>query len=299
MHEPIESYCRTGTVHFMLFPQCAEGNGPLVETFLQLASDVDLDVIEVGHVGDPAVRRDMAAIARAARVDVVVAAHPRLLAERLDPAALTGPDRQKALAALVAELDAAAELGASSFSLLSGFDPGEAARPQAISQLIKTLGEVCDQAAQRHMQVLLEPFHHDGDRKALVGPTATAVEVHRQVGRRNFGLLLDLSHMAMQGERPVRALPLARECVRHVHVGNCVLASGTRYAEQHPPFGCTDGVTNVPQLAEFLRVLLDIGFFNTRSRPVMSFEIGPAGPLGPQLALAGAKRSVRTAWLEV
>ena len=106
--------------------------------------------------------------------------------------------------------------------------------------------------------------------------------------------------MTLLGERPVKILPLARECLRHVHIGNCVLDKASRlYGDQHVPYGYAAGANDTAQLAEFLRVLLDIGLFNTRQRPVMSFEIKPTAPQTAELVLAGAKRALRAAWLEV
>lgn len=300
MQEPIESYCRTGTVHFMLFPACAGGAGPIVDTFSRLALDADLEVVEVGPVDDRAVRLDLAQIAHAGRLDLVSCAQVRMLHQQIDLGALDETVRQNALRHLLADLDRAVELGASTLTLISGADPGPTDRSQALARLARSLQELCDRAAAAHIQILLEPLDREIDRKALLGPTADAVELYRQVGCRNFGLLIDHSYLGLLNERPVRSLPLARECLRHVHIGNCVLDKASRlYGDQHPPYGCAAGTNDTAQLAEFLRVLLDIGFFNTRQRPVMSFEIKPPGAQPAELILAGAKRSLRAAWLDV
>jgi sugar phosphate isomerase/epimerase len=284
----------------MLYPACAGGEGPMAETFTRLALDPDLEVIEVGPIHDRAVRRDVAQIARAARVDLVSCGQMRILDEHLDLGAIDEGARQKALQALHAELDAAVELGAGTLTVVSGPDPGPGLRDQAVRQLSRSLHELCDRAAGGSVQILIEPQDRDMQCKALIGPTSDAMELYRQVGRSNFGLLIDHSHMALLGERPVKVLPAAREAVRHVHIGNCVLDKASRlYGDQHPPYGCRAGTYGTVQLAEFLRVLLDIAFFNTRQRPVMSFEIRPPSPQAAELVLAGAKRSLRTAWLEV
>jgi sugar phosphate isomerase/epimerase len=284
----------------MLFPACATGAGPVVETFARLAVDTDLEVIEVGPIQDRSVRHEVAQVARTARVDLVSCGQARILADKLDLGSLDEATRQKALHALHAELDAAIELGAGTLTIASGPDPGSTRRDQAIAQLARSLQELCDRAASASMQILIEPQDRDVECKALVGPTADAMELYRQVGRRNFGLLIDHAHMALLGERPLRVLPAAREGLRHVHIGNCVLDKASRlYGDQHPPYGCAAGVYDATQLAELLRVLLDIGFLNTRQRPVVSFEIKPVAAQTEELVLAGAKRSLRSAWLEV
>jgi len=289
-----------GVVHFMLFPECMAGEGPIVETFARLASDPDLDVVEVGRIKQRSVRRQVGQIARSANLEIACAAQPRLLAERLNLGSTSQSERQAAVKAVCEEMEAAVELGAKTLALLSGPDPGPAQRDEAKRRLVQSLQEICDKASQAGMQVLLEPFDRDVDKKALIGPTAEAVEISSRLERTNFGLLLDLSHLPLLGERPLRALPLARECLRHVHVGNCVLeAENELYGDQHPPFGWPGGANGLAELAEFLRVLVDIGFFSSRSRPVVSFEIKPAPGQSPELALAGAKRLLRAAWLEV
>lgn len=284
----------------MLFPACASGAGPMVETFARLALDTDLEVIEVGPINDRAVRRDVAQIGRAARVDLVSCGQMRILSEQLDLGAIDEGARQKALQTLHAELEAAIELGAGTLTVVSGPDPGSALREQAMRQLGRSLQELCDRAAGASIQILIEPQDRDVQCKALIGPTSEAMELYRQVGRRNFGLLIDHSHMALLQERPVKTLPAAREALRHVHIGNCVLDKASRlYGDQHPPYGCAAGAYSTTQLAEFLRVLLDIAFLNTRQRPVVSFEIKPPTPQAAELVLSGAKRSLRRAWLEV
>jgi sugar phosphate isomerase/epimerase len=233
-------------------------------------------------------------------VDLVCCGQMRMLNEQLDLGAIDEGARQKALQSLHAELDTAVELGAGTLTVVSGPDPGAAVRDQAVRQLARSLQELCDRAAGASIQILIEPQDRDVQCKALIGPTKDAMALYRQVGRRNFGLLIDHSHMALLGERPVRTLPAARDALRHVHIGNCVLDKASRlYGDQHPPYGCAAGAYSTAQIAEFLRVLLDIAFFNTRQRPVMSFEIRPPTPQAAELVLAGAKRSLRRAWLEV
>lgn len=299
MHEPIEAYCRKGVVHFMLFPQCAAGEGPIVETFAQLASDPDLDVIEVGRVSQRSARRQIAEIAQTGGIQIACAAQPRILADRMDLGSAVESERQRAVKAVCEEIEAAVELRAKSLSLLSGPDPGPTNRDEAKRHLIRSLQEISEKASQAGLQILLEPFDREVDKKALIGPTAEAVDLWVRVERDNFGLMLDLSHLPLLGERPLRALPIARECLQHVHVGNCVLdRTNALYGDQHPPFGWPGGANGLAEVAEFLRVLVDIGFFCSRSRPTVSFEIKPTAAQSAELVLAGAKRMLRAAWLE-
>jgi len=300
MQEPLEAYCRLGVVHFMLYPECIGGEGPIAETIARLACDRDIEVVEVGLIRDPAVRREVAAVAQAAGLTLVYAAQPMMLQESLNPASSDASVRAQAVRRLLEGLDVAGELGAAAFAMMSGPDPGPSARTEAVRHLAESIRAICDKAAEAGISVVLEPFDREVDRKALIGPTIEAVEVWRRVERANFGLLIDLSHLPLLGERPRDVLPLVRECLVHTHIGNCVTkVASPLYGDQHPPFGVPEGENSVAQIAEFLRVLLDLGYLNTRSRPVVSFEVRPPDGAEAAIVLAGAKRFLRAAWLEV
>src|SRR5690349_12288464 len=77
--EPIREYCRLGLVHFMAWPACIKGEGPIVETVAQMARDPDFEVLEIGPIVDAGVRREVVAIAEQSRLALAFAAQPAVL----------------------------------------------------------------------------------------------------------------------------------------------------------------------------------------------------------------------------
>ena len=139
---------------------------------------------------------------------------------------------------------------------------------------------------------------------ASLAPTALAVEVSNRLRRQypNFGLMLDLSHFPLQGENTVYALNIARESHR-THARwqlRDVQPRITRaYGDNHPRFGCEDGENDVPEVAEFLRELLNIGYLDPDKRPILSFEVSPMEGESPEIIIANAKRVLDQAWAQV
>ncbi len=302
MQEPIRHYCRLGIVHGMAWPACLAGDGPVVETFTQLAEDADFDVIEAGRINDEGARREAISIAHQAGLEIVFSAQPTVLINGLAPASTDGAERRKAVDQLKADIDLAYEYGAVALAFLSGKDPGEAKRAEATKALTVSNQELCDHAAAGgNLLVLLETFDRTVDKKSLVGPSTEAAALAKQVSRGNFGLMLDLSHLPLLGETPREALTAAREYLRHAHIGNCATrdTSDPAYGDNHPRFGYPGSENGVKELAEFLRVLLDIGYLSKEQRPILSFEVKPQQGESTPVIIANAKRTLAAAWAEV
>jgi hypothetical protein len=56
---------------------------------------------------------------------------------------------------------------------------------------------------------------------------------------------------------------------------------------------------DVPELAAYLRVLMDIGFLNKKNPPIVSFEVKPFGDEDPEAVIANSKRTLTQAWSRV
>ncbi len=299
MQGSIRDCCRLGIVHFMAWPECMHGNGPIVESVAAIAEDADFDVLEVARFNDPAKRAEIVAIAQQARLELAYAAQPAILLNSLNPNSLDQRERRRAVDALKAEIDMACEIGAIAFAMLSGKDPGERNRAAAAQALLDSLSELCDHAGSSgRLPVVLEIFDRDIDKKALIGPTEEAVTLAAQLERDNFGLLVDLSHLPLQKETPRHALAKAKAHLKHAHVGNCVLrdSDDPAYGDQHPRFGYPGGENDIPQLEQFLRVLMDVGYLSTATRPIVSFEIKPLPGESTHAVIANAKRTLTAAW---
>jgi sugar phosphate isomerase/epimerase len=300
MNEPIHAYMKVGIIHFMAFPETIKGEGPIVETVKKIAEDEFFTAIEITWMKDPEVRKQVRGILETSGITVGYGAQPAVLTTPLNPNSLDEEERCKAVEILKGQIDMAHEMGAKRMAFLSGKDPGDEQREAAIEALVKTTQELCDYAATKGMGITLETFDKEVDKKALIGPSDLAVEFAKMVNRANFGLMVDLSHMPLLNETPAESLWLVRDYLVHAHMGNCVLdPDHPAYGDQHPRFGIEGGENDVEDVAEFLDILLDIGFLNPDDPPIVSFEVKPLPGEDPELVIANAKRTLIQAWVMI
>ncbi|HEY8425737.1 MAG TPA: sugar phosphate isomerase/epimerase family protein [Limnochordales bacterium] len=301
MREPLSAYMKVGIVHFMAFPEAASGVGAIASTVERIATDPFFESIEVTWVQDPQERARVSRVIQQSRLAAGFGAQPVQLAGKLDINTSDAQARLDAVERLKGLIDMAAEMGIHRFALLSGRDPGEAGREEAVRHLIDSLHRLCEHAASHGTTVILETFDRTVDKKALVGPAREAAAIAEKVRERypNFGLMLDLSHLPLQDERPLEALSAVREHVVHIHIGNCVKdPSSPLYGDLHPRFGVPGGEVDVPEVVEFLDALFKIGYLGDgrSERPIVAFEIKPHGDETSETVIANAKRTLVEAW---
>jgi sugar phosphate isomerase/epimerase len=310
MIESIRAHCHVGIVHPMIFPETASGEGPVLETIERILADDYFTAIEVTWIKDPEVRQKAADVLAAAHVDVVFAAQPALLSQKLSLNAPEQAQRSKAVDQCKQCVDQAYEIGARMMAVLSGPDPGEKQRGQATDLLVDSLKQICsyaqEQGKEYPLAVSLETFDRDYDKRSLIGPTKEASAVVSAVKEEfsNIGLLIDLSHQPLIGE-PVHSMVIdSIDHLVHVHIGNCVLKdkSHPSYGDQHPPFGIRGGEIDVEQVRKFLEALIYAGYFKKNtptSMPVISFEVKPRPGEPAGVVIANAKRTLNEAWAKV
>jgi sugar phosphate isomerase/epimerase len=300
MKDPWQSHLRLGIVHFMAFPECLAGDGPQFETLQEICFDPFFDAVDVGPIDDAGLRAQCAALLRDTQMQVTFACQPVQLQRGLDLNASDKAERKKCVEIILSCLDQAKELGASTLALMSGKNVPGSERAGAMDCLVHQLGTICRTARERAgLPVVLEIFDHDIDKKALVGTCATAAHVAKAVREDfpDFGLLHDLSHIYLCHEEPAKHLPLIREYLTHVHVGNSVSdRAHALFGDTHPLFGMTGGDNDVPELREFIRTLFDIGYLRSGRRPVVGFEVKPPQGIVPRTAIANMKRTWQQAW---
>jgi len=302
MRGDLHNWMRVGIVHFMAFPETMGGNGPVVETLQRICRDPYFESVEITQVNDPEARNAVQRLLATAHMEVGFGAQPIQLGNKLDINSADPQKRAESVERLKQAVKDAAELGASKFALMSGPDPGAEKREAAIDLLVDSLAEICEAARAVGLPVALEVFDREIDKKSLIGSTRDAVRVAARLRPRfpDFGLMLDLSHLPMQYESSREALILAREYLTHIHIGNCVLdPSRPNYGDTHPPFGVPEGVNDVPELAEFLRALLDIGYLDRGVTRTVAFEVRPRAGDDPEIVIANAKRTLQDAWRRV
>jgi len=301
MTEPIQNYARIGIVHFMAYKACIGGEGPIVETLEKIATDPYFQVVEVSHMKDATVRAQARDLLKSAHMDVAFGAQPILLMNKYNINSPDATHRKEAIAAVKTGIDQAEELGSSGCALLSGADPGDEAREAGLDLLVDSLSQLCEYAGAKGMDIALETFDRlPFGKNCIVGPNALGVEVSNRLRRQypNFGLLLDLSHFPLQGESTAYSLNIARDHIVQMHLGNCVMTNPDHpaYGDNHPRFGCEDGENDVPEVVEFLKELLNIGYLDPEKRPILSFEVAPMPGESSEVIIANSKRVLDEAW---
>ncbi len=300
MTESIYKYMKVGLIHFMAYPEVMKGEGPVLETLRKIALDDYFNAIEISWIKDPAVRQKAKALLDTAHMTVAYGGQPRLLTTGLNINDTDEQGRHKAVATLKEGIDEAYEMSCTGFSFLSG-KYEEATKEQAFEALVKSTGELCAYAREKgSLKVVLEVFDYDIDKKSLIGPVALAKRFAEVISKdhSNFGLMVDLSHLPLIRETAEEAILPIRDYIVHAHLGNCVVRDPAlpAYGDAHPRFGFPNSENDVPEVVEFLRVLLGIGFLNTKNPPVVSFEVKPFGEEDPRLVIANAKRVLNEAW---
>jgi len=301
MTEPIQNYARIGIVHFMAYKACIGGEGPIVETLEKIATDPYFQVVEVSHMKDATVRAQARDLLKSAHMDVAFGAQPILLMNKYNINSPDATHRKEAIAAVKTGIDQAEELGSSGCTLLSNADPGDEAREAGLDLLVDSLSQLCEYAGAKGMDIALETFDRlPFGKNCIVGPNALGVEVSNRLRRQypNFGLLLDLSHFPLQGESTAYSLNIARDHIVQMHLGNCVMTNPDHpaYGDNHPRFGCEDGENDVPEVVEFLKELLNIGYLDPEKRPILSFEVAPMPGESSEVIIANSKRVLDEAW---
>ncbi|CAN5444435.1 TIM barrel protein [soil metagenome] len=304
MNQHYQRYFKLGIVHFMAFPQTMRGEGPVLETIQTIAADPDFQAIEITWIKDDVTREKATALLASSGLDVYYGGQPRLLSQKLSLCDLNTEQRRTAIADIKQGIDEAVTMKALGLAVLSGKDCAETDRPAATTKLVESLQELADYAGERGLQLTIETFDRAGYAKnCLIGPTVEASQLADRVARKNFGLMLDLSHMPLLDETPEKMLSAGKAHLRHIHIGNCVkrISGHPAYGDEHPRFGIPEGENGVPELKAFLRELFRIGYLsaNKLKPPVVSFEVKPMAGEASDVVIAHSKRVLRQAWAEL
>jgi sugar phosphate isomerase/epimerase len=290
---------RVGIVHFMAYPECMKGEGPIYDTLTKIVEDEFFAAVEITWIKDPAERARVKALLATSHMTVGYGAQPCLLSQKLNLNHFDAAERKKAVGQVKACIDEAAEVGAEAVAVLSGADPG-ARREEAFALLVSSVKELCGYAKTKRLRFVLESFDSKYDKKCLIGPAKDALALCKAVRKeyKDFGIMVDLSHLPIQDETPMQVFgTLKKENIAHIHIGNSVKQAGhPAYGDQHPRFGLPGGENDVPQLVEFLKALFEIGYLGKGRRPVVAFEVKPLPGETSGAVIASAKRTLLEAW---
>jgi len=299
MRDSLQSYMKVGIVHFMAFPECTKGEGPIYDTLTKIVEDDFFSSVEVTWIKDPAERKRVRSLLAASQMAVGYGAQPPLLMGKLNLNSFDAGERQKAIDQVKACTDEAAEIGAKAIAVLSGPDPGEK-RDEAFRLLVDSLHQLAAYAKDKGLRFILESFDSKYDKKCLIGPAKDALALSKAMKKDfpDFGIMVDLSHLPIQDESPKKSLgTLKKMHIAHIHIGNAVKQQGhSLYGDLHPRFGTPGGENDVPQLVDFLKALFEIEYLGKGKRPIVAFEVKPYGEETSGVIIANAKRTLLDAW---
>ncbi|MEM1631544.1 MAG: sugar phosphate isomerase/epimerase family protein [Thermofilum sp.] len=262
---------RVSIVGFMANPQVLQAVPQAVkETFEMLSGDPFFDIIEVQPLPEEA-WQVAEKVASARGVEIALGMQPFVLTRGVNPSALDEDIRRKSVGVILEEMKRAYAHGVRKLAFSSGPDPGPANREAALDALVRSLKEVCAEAQKLGVTVILETFDREWDRKQLIGPIGDAVKVAREVRESygNFGLMWDLSHGPLLNEKP-SDIKVAKEYLAHVHIGCAKRLPDGRMVDWHPGFYRPGAINGVEDVAELLKVLLEIGY-----KGAVGFEVKP------------------------
>jgi sugar phosphate isomerase/epimerase len=300
MKESMYKYMRVGLIHFMAYPDTMAGEGPILETIRKIAVDDYFNAIEITWIKDDKVREQVKKMLETSHMTVAYGSQPRLLTTGMNINDLDDAARKKALDNLKEGIDEAYYMGAEGFAFLSG-KYEEDKKEEAFAALVDSTKELCAYAKSKgNLRIALEVFDWDVDKKSFIGPVDLAKRFAEEIRKEydNFGLMVDLSHLPLLRESARESLIPVKDYIVHAHMGNAVAADPSleAYGDAHPRFGFPNSENDVDELVEYLSVLMEIGFLNTKNPPIVSFEVKPWKDEDPDIVVANAKRVLNEAW---
>ncbi len=299
MKDDIRKYARIGLVHHMLFPKCKEDPDYHVETLEELLKRDDIETLDCCLPYGEERRKKLIPLIRNSGKEIVYNVH--LFPVRKIPFASTDFQEQGLIhLALRDRIEIVKAIRASGLVFASGPDCPESRRPEARKAFADFCRWLCNELKPNGIMAMLEPFERNTHEKFLYGPTIECVELIRSLEPevQNFGISLDMAHIPPMGETFAQAIKTTAPYLKRVHLGNCVLkdTSSPWYGHQHPPIGIEGGEIDVPELAEILRLLLEIGYLNKENRGALPLEIRPFPDRTVEDTVADNMQKLTKAW---
>ncbi|MBE6483891.1 MAG: sugar phosphate isomerase/epimerase [Actinomycetaceae bacterium] len=304
MKDDLHNYIRPGIIHFMAYPFASSGDGPIAESVERIVNDDFFEAIEITRINGAKERAAVKKLIDTAGMTVGFGAQPYILKQGLNLSDFDEEKRLQTVEVLKGAVDQAYEMGAKKFGFLSGPKPKDKRdTDRALERLAQSIIEIGRYAKSKGDILLsLETFDDSTEKFALIGTNRLGVELAREVRKAipDFGLMVDLSHLPMQGETVREAMTVTAEYLNHAHIGTCVISDpdDPAYGDKHPYFSHPKSECHVPEVREFLAGLFDIGYLreDAPERNIVSFEVQPLGDEKVDGVIADAKRVLREAW---
>lgn len=298
LHDHIE----VGIIHRTLYPEAKTDEHILLETIDLMTHDLFFDRIELPHIKDPAIRKELKNRLYTTRMKVTYAASQTIFELNLDINSPNAAERKRAVNELKVCMEDAADFGADNMTMISGpMVENRGELEGAKEALVESIVELSAFAEKAGIKLQLELHDYDVDKKRLLGPTKDAVNLLERLQGRcpAFSFLIDLSHFPLLGETIDEAVFPLQHHIGYVHIGNCVVDKGDpRYGDKHPYFGYPAGSNNAKEIVQFFKALADIGYLAPGKKAAVTIETTRWEGERPEDLLVNAKRTLREAWAE-
>lgn len=291
-----------GIVSFMAYPDIASKSNQIVKSVYKIISDPFFSVIEITHIEDKEIREEVKKMLEVANMRVIFGAHPITFSDKLNINSEDQNERLRSLKKLKELISEAYFMNSESFVFVSGPKPVEGKNEKiSFENLKSSVKELCEfnnfrakEICRKPMNMILETFDDKIFAKnRFVGPTKIAVELSKYISAKysNFGLLMDLSHLPILDEDFEVSLKESARFIKHVHIGNCILKDKNHkaYGDEHPRFCVDNGEIYTDNLANFIKILNEIGYLDNFNNAI-SFEVKPLAGEDADLTIAGSKR---------
>ena len=265
-----------GFNHMFLYPESMEDVNAHTETLRKMAENPLIDTLDCWVWGPHA--KEEISILRNSGKRIVYTAGDRLGDVPSFPASADPKERAYAMYMLQKETEFALECGAHKFIFGSGRDVPEA-REEAIKRYADFVMEWADKVP-RELTLALEPIDRDVHKFFLLGTLEDSVrcmQMVRNAGFDNVGILLDMGHIPLLHETMEGALSKTLPLIKHIHLASCIIKNKDNplFGDKHVCWGGEDGEYDENDGVRFMNLLKEYGYFSRGYDQTVSFEMRP------------------------
>lgn len=282
-------------VHPGLWPDAAINDRVWEHSVRTVLEDSFFERIEIAPIANPTRRRQFAEWLRVANIKASYLLQPLIFGKELNIHSLNKEEQMQAVKHIIQAMDDAVEAGADRVAIISGPKEWKGKYEDELNRLSDSLLLIDKAAKERNLQLDLELFDTDIDKKRFFGNSEMAADLMGLLEEHttNLSLLVDLSHVPLLGEKIENTVRNTKSWIGHVHIGNCSIdREDDRFGDKHPYFGYLNGCHSVSEVAQFLKALVEVGYINRSGKAGLGIEIMTLAGEEPGLLIAGAKRTL-------
>jgi sugar phosphate isomerase/epimerase len=224
----------------LFFPLASDENA-MLQVIEKIANSGYYQGFETGIFHQPATAKEIRTLAQQHALHVTQWLTFELLKEQLNLSSLDAALREKSIRRACELVHLAAECGTTKLSLVSGSDPGDAQRAEAMKGFSEAIVRIGEEVGQYEGMLLqIEPLDRFAHKCQLIGPTNETVEwmTALRPDCPKLYLAWDSAHVALNQEDLAESLRLAAPLISQLHLANAILDPQTAgFGDYHMKFG--------------------------------------------------------------